>query len=121
MNEQKVHELAKEVAKFVMSKADRAEISGLEISYALGEVIAVVIADPLIRQIKGLKGSQQPLEEEEGGTELERLAMVYSQDEMEYLRKRLSSMYPLETIVQFAKGELPIPEWLQKEILERRG
>lgn len=54
-------------------------------------------------------------EEEEGEP------MVYSQEEMEFIRRELSSRYPLEDVDFWLEKMPDIPLWLREKVLKRRG
>jgi len=121
MNEQKIRTLAAEVAEFTVSKVVDAGLTAAEVSRAMGEALAIVTAKPFLQMIKDAGALPLLLDEDEEEEEEEELKAIYSEEEMEFMRQRLSSSYPLETVIQIAKGDLKVPGWLRKEILERRG
>lgn len=120
MNEQRVSQLAFEVSEFVESKVRGTDLSSLELSYALGEALALLVASPLLEWLQRVKGEiQRPgeeEEEEEGEDEFE----YRSGAEKAYAFSRLVSKYPEKTIRLIGQRKLPVPKWLQKEILEIR-
>ena len=121
MKEARVVMLAQKIANLVLSEVDETKTTPLEVAYALGEALAVVIAKPYLERLNELGELHEQPGDGDKGEGGEELKLIYSEEEMEYARKRLSSMYPLETVIQIAKGDLKFPAWLQKEILERRG
>lgn len=120
MDEQKIGALASDVADFVFSKIDETTWTPLEVSHVLGEALAILVVEPFINSTgKGFKSAVQPDDEEEEEEE-EELKAIYSEEEMEYMRLRLLSKYPLEVVALIAKGDVPVPRWLRREIVERR-
>lgn len=120
MNEQRIKSLAVEIAEFTLPKVMGTKITPSEISYAFGEALAIIISKPLLEMLAEAGKLPPPLDEEEEEEEEEELRDIYSEEEMEYMRKRLTSRYPLGTVILIAKGDLNVPGWLKKEILERR-
>lgn len=121
MNEQKVSELARDVAEFVWSRIDGTDINGIEVSRALGEVLAIVIGEPLWKQIEKLEKSQHQPDEDEQEDEDEDEFELRSHEERGFVFQSLVGKYSPKALLEIGQGVRPIPKWLQKEILERRG
>lgn len=121
MNQDRIRELSKEVAEFVLLKVVGTGISPAEVAQALGEAIAVVAVKPFAERIRALQRLQQEPEEEEEEDEDEEFRASLSNDEKSYVWQRLSATYPQEIVRLIGTRQMKCPEWLQKEIIERRG
>jgi len=120
MSEAKWVRLYSEVAKLTdrIVKADNLNL--FEVIAALGSVISLLSSEATERALKAqVTPGQQPEEgeeeeEEEGEFKLRDLP------EVSYAFDKLASKYPTETTRQILNGDLRFPQWLRKEIIERR-
>ena len=58
--------------------------------------------------------------EDEEDEEEEEEQMVYSQEEMEFIREELSSHYPSSDVIFWLEVMPDIPRWLRDKVLKRR-
>ena len=121
MNEYKIVKLSTKIVNLVQVEAQRAELSLGEINAALGEAIGIINYEFAVREMKAELPREPEPEDEEEDEDEELFRRCLTDDEKLFAYARLSAFYPHEVVCLVGSREMKYPEWLKKEIVERRG
>jgi len=121
MNDERIASLSASVNGFLKQECECEHYSLYEIFQALTVCISIISYEHGKKDMKAeLQQPQQPEEEEEEEEDEEEFEFK-SPDEEVYAFTHLLGGFPLEEVRLMSSGKKPIPQWLRKEIIERRG